>query len=244
VHNQTTTQVYLEGGINVKTGVETYVAIRRIFEKILESPYSDCIHDLNAFSDYSRILFGYFADLNVTIYNQYLCLNLCYQDKLIDKCGCSSSITEPIRNAKYCESKDELDCEREFDFEFSASDTNLICKNVCQPNCEKVFYDLSISQATYPTESYYQSWMHQIKHDWNFTSYNAFEARRFMDHSFMRVIVNYGCIMYTLVEEKPAITFEEVIGNVCILLLLLFVKCQIFTVWCQFWSSGNNLNII
>ncbi len=215
MHNQSQAPVQLEGGINVKTGAETYVAITRKFESKLKSPFSNCISDLVPFNGYSRKLFSYFADLNVTAYDIYLCLNLCYQDKLIDKCGCSSSIMDAIRNTRYCESRDELECEQDFDFEFiSTMDVNHVCQNVCQPQCHKVCYDLSISQATYPSEYYHRSWIDNIKTKWNFTSYNTFEARRHMDHSILRVIINYGCMQFEAIDESPAITPEELIGSV------------------------------
>jgi hypothetical protein len=109
----------------------------------------------------------------------------------------------------------ELDCEKDFDFYFSTSNISQVCKDACRPECQKVCYILTTSQATYPTESYYNTWIKSFQGaKWNSTSHDEFTMRRYMDQSFLSVIVNYGCVQYEVVKASPAITLEELIGSV------------------------------
>ena len=79
VHNASTNPLHLPEGINLATGFESYVSVSRTFTKRLSSPYSDCIDDLNPFSSYSSVLFGYMKSLDLTDYNQIFCYKMCFQ---------------------------------------------------------------------------------------------------------------------------------------------------------------------
>ncbi len=213
VHNQSLVPTTFDGSINVKTGAETYVGVSRIFSQKLEGPYSDCIKSLKPFSAYSERIFTYFSRLNSTLYDQVLCLNLCYQDKLIDNCGCCSTITDTIRDAKYCQTVREISCEQMFDFNFSASDVNQVCENVCRQECRKEEYKLLTSQASFPSASYVRTWQAIFKNKLNKTL-DLTELRRFADTSILRLIVNYEQQTYAVIDEKPAMSSEELLGQV------------------------------
>ena len=111
IHNQTRapfstiTQNY---GIHIPTGYETYIALTKKITKKLEYPFSNCIKDLVPFSEESKKIFGYFQDLNMKYYDKEFCNLVCFQDKLINKCGCCDIGAPTIRNASYCTSMEQL----------------------------------------------------------------------------------------------------------------------------------------
>ncbi len=223
IHNQTTRPVTLNGGITIKTGAETYVAVTRTLSSKLAAPYSDCITDLTPFSDYSKTLFGYFADLNVTTYDQDLCVSLCYQDKLIDNCSCSSLKIQTIRDENYCLYDSEVTCKHNFDNYFSQADPTVVCGNVCRDECSKVTYDLSTYQASYPNDAYLSDVIYLLasrkpslsRTISNYLSvHNLSGAYRLADQSVLKVTVNYAQNTYATITESPAITSEGLLGNI------------------------------
>jgi hypothetical protein len=81
VHNQSTLPFTLDSGINIPTGSETYVGVKRVFNnKVVDKRYSDCLTELKSENNYAKTLFGFFNELGVTYYDQNFCYKLCYQD--------------------------------------------------------------------------------------------------------------------------------------------------------------------
>ncbi len=156
VQNQTwSNDKSLFGGINVSPGSETYIGVSRKFISKQPAPYSNCLSDLKPFSAYSEKIFAYFSKLGVDYYDQQLCIDLCYQDKLISTCTCIGLVTDstPFGNTTFCDTK-SLTRERQFDTVFTSSDPILICENACQPQCETQTFTYSRSASKYPSSFY------------------------------------------------------------------------------------------
>jgi hypothetical protein len=134
VHNQTKSPyTIINSGINIKPRGKRYVGINRQITNKLNGSYSDCLTDLTPIKStlYSSTLFSYFNQLNVTYYDQKLCYNLCYQDKLIKKFGCADIIVPTINNADYCDTYETISCLQYFASAFRLSDINSFCENSC-----------------------------------------------------------------------------------------------------------------
>jgi hypothetical protein len=218
VHNRTTKPITLNGGINIKSGAETYVAVSRTFNNKLEAPYSDCVTNLIPFSDYSETLFGYFYNLSVTTYNKDICLSLCYQDNLLTSCRCISLKTLPIKNANYCVLPDERVCADKFDLYFSKSDPTVLCHDVCRQECTKVTYSLTTSQATYPTDRYLNDIISLFKIDgysgMDILLNNKSLAYRFAEQSLLKVTINYDQNSYLTISESPKMDAVALLANI------------------------------
>ena len=143
VHNQNETQFTFSKGINIPTGFETYVGVSRNFKK----HSSSCLTKLNSKNKYTQKILNHFADLNVTSYNQALCLKLCYQDKLIKQCGCCDINTLSIQNSTYCVNSAEVECMNQFYSDLVPSKINGVCESTCPRQCEILEYNLDISQS-------------------------------------------------------------------------------------------------
>ena len=128
-------------GIHINTGYETYIALKRKITKKLPYPYSNCIKNLIPFSSESEKIFSYFTFLNMSYYDQDICMSFCFQDKLIDKCDCSDIGIESLRNTSYCSTMPQLNCLFDFLSNFYVSQ-NSICQNVCHKECFKIEYEI------------------------------------------------------------------------------------------------------
>jgi hypothetical protein len=114
----------------------TYIAVSWTFVSKQPAPYSNCIASLTPFSECSETIFGFFAGINATRYEQDLCLDLCYQDKLIGQCGCASLLIRTLNSTRYCQTDTEEFFKRAFDSVSSASHPDLLCEDVCRLQCE------------------------------------------------------------------------------------------------------------
>jgi hypothetical protein len=155
----------------------------------------------------------------VTLYDQDFCFTICFQDKLIDKCNCSDIITPTIRNALYCETNDQLECLYEFNDFFSKSDLNSLCENACPSQCQSIEYKLGLSTSSFPTLSYAKS-IQASSSNWynifstlNNTALNDSELIEFCNKGFLKVIISYDNLYYTSVDEVPAMTLNDLLGN-------------------------------
>jgi hypothetical protein len=178
----------------------------------MEYPYSNCIKDLSSFSSKNKTIFEFFKDLNIDYYDQEICASLCFQNKLIDSCGCSEIGIEKIRNTSYCTSMSQLSCLFSFLSTFYVSD-NFICQNICQKECYQVEYDVQTNIVKYPNLNYLNYLRSENSASSRFPI-NEIDAEKFADNSFIKLMVNYETIEYVYVEENPKINLEILLGSI------------------------------
>ena len=215
VHNQSTQPFTLSTGINVQTGLETYVGVSRLFSTKLSSPYSNCISDLNSNNIISQKLFGYMKSLNVSYYDETFCLKICDQDKLIDKCGCCDITTPSIRGAVYCANNTQIDCLNKFYINATnSSDLIAQCQLACPPQCFNIDYNLVSSTAHFPTYKYVKI-LQSDNSTAKFFPQNVSDSD-ILDFAYgglLKLIVNYDENYYTTIVENPSSTVNDLFGN-------------------------------
>ena len=215
VHNQTEKAVALKQGINIKTGANTYVAVQRQFTKKQSSPYSTCLIDLTYFKNfnsYSSVLYGYFKLFNVDYYDQNFCQKLCYQDKLITECSCSSITTPPIPDTHYCLSDTEVLCLDKFNTLFSTSDLNVFCDSACLEKCDVIEYQTSITMSNFPSLTYLQNLQSGYKSKLFPKDSSDTKLLSFAQQGFLKVVINYDTLYYILLAESPQYSLYDFIG--------------------------------
>lgn len=84
VHNQSKTPSFYDGSL-LSAGTQSFVEVQRIFSSHLEKPYSDCTKDITI--DYPSKIVKSMLNAGYA-YNQKDCFYACFQNYLIDKCGC------------------------------------------------------------------------------------------------------------------------------------------------------------
>ena len=214
MHNQTKLPFTQDNGINISPGFDTYVGVTRHFTRKLGKPYSNCLNDLlDPINAYGVILFGYFKNLNVTNYDQKFCFTLCYQDKLIDKCGCCDIITPTIRSAKYCASIIQMECLKSFESTFALSDLNELCGYGCPQQCNDIDYNLAVSTAVYPSLKYFKILQNSHHFPFTFDRHTTnYELTEFTRKGLLKLVINYDNLFYTTMNDVPTMDANSLIG--------------------------------
>ena len=214
IHNQSDSPFALNSGLNIQPGFDTYIGVKREFTNKLGSPYSNCLTDLTPPNEYANELFGYFNELNVTYYDQTFCFKMCYQDKLIDSCSCCDIITPSIRNASYCSNSSELMCMNNFLAFFTTADLNYLCDNACPLKCNVIEYPLSLSMAVFPTINYVKNQQTTDKNLQLFPqNVSDLDLLEFASKGFLKFTVNYDNLYYTSIDDSPAMSSNDLFGN-------------------------------
>ncbi|CAF0745052.1 unnamed protein product [Brachionus calyciflorus] len=212
IHNSSTIPSSEFDGISLSTGHETDIIVNEILFKKLPKPHSNCVED-----SYSNVSFD--SDLyRETIklfkkYGQKTCLNLCFHKNIFEKCGCyypDRNIVEDF--SQVCDEIIYDKCYMPFISTYGESKASQNCFEKCPDECESVKYNLQISQADFPTEFYADFLMNYdatLKNSSrNFSSYKNVKK------STLAVNVYFDDIGYTLVEEKPSKTLEQLVADI------------------------------
>ena len=254
VHNQSNSQIALPTGINIQTGFRTYIGVDRMFRNKLADPYSNCLIDLNPPNNYAKVLFSYFKQLNVNYYDQVLCLNLCFQDKLINQCNCSDVITPKIRGTNYCVQDSEVNCLTNFNSFYTNSNLDILCDYACPQKCNTISYSTeTTSKNGFPTLNYVNF---LVNSDDNIASKfpngtNDTVLMDFARNGLLKIVVNYNHLYYNLMYESPTITANDFFGNVggqlvlfmgiSILSFLEILELLFTLFWVAFISKVSNI---
>jgi len=150
LHPQGTVPQMVEG-FTVSPGSEANVVAKYYRRSILPFPYGNCANELKL---------NIFSNINaedVWNYTKYACTSLCYQNKVINNCGCldSTEITNSKLTTKYrfCsifsvrnmnETISEMECTRRAKARLDVLNT---CIKICHVPCDWSFYKISINQV-------------------------------------------------------------------------------------------------
>lgn len=220
VHNQSILSFPKDEGINVPTGLQTDIVIKRTIISHLSSPYSNCLKDP---VDYTqnvilKTMLNNFTSAT-SVYKQSYCLKVCLQQYIINYCGCYD-YSFPILNTtnlRGCFELNEIDCIRSTYLKYIKNNQDNYCYAMCPIECNEIQYDLQISTSSYPTEWY----SNLMKNDMNFIELvNSTQPFRnySLDYSFLKqntLLVNvfYDKMLYTSISETPSMTVDTLIAT-------------------------------
>jgi len=149
IHNQTH-KISLNEGYDVSTGVETNFVIEKSYQTLKPKPYSDCIY-LDSFDSY---LYKVIIRSNKT-YRQNDCIDLCYQQYLINMCSCYLSTLSKLNGTTQCLSQSQTECSLSAFVNFSSSGyISNICFQYCPLECDSITYQISTAFSNYPSYNY------------------------------------------------------------------------------------------
>ncbi|CAF1038483.1 unnamed protein product [Brachionus calyciflorus] len=200
-------------GISLSTGHETDIVMSKTYFQKLPKPFSECVYqdsdstesfDFDLYREAIKI-FGY--------YDQKSCLILCFHRNIFDKCGCYYPDAKIIQSSENMCNKNFSDlCVIPFVSNYGESKESTECFEKCPEECESVKHNLQMSHANFPTPSYadffiaYDTFINNGSR--NFTSYSN------VKESILAVNVYFDDIGYTLVEEKPSKTIEQLVADI------------------------------
>ncbi len=208
VHNQSDLYVFPEeDGINLSPGFLSNVAIEKTHLGRLPSPFNDCLDNLHenkynyliAKSSTMKLMKN---TLKIEIYDQNLCIKLCLQTYINQKCNCSDfSLISYSASLSGCYLDDQVDCSSKAQIEFFNSHGITNCQSDCPSKCNIYKYNTKISTSKYPT-----SWF--IK--------NLFTSIILDDYTQNVAMINlyYNDMITTQIAQTPHMTTEMLCGNV------------------------------
>ena len=142
--------------IDLLSGVETNIAVERIYSRQLPMPYSDCyIDDLIYFKSYKTELYDLFISKKVP-YKQKDCLELCQQKFYIKHCNCTLTQYFSLYNEKICDTVEKMECA--FDLYFKKINRpgffEIYCYPLCPLECNTTEINAYLSTNAFSTEVY------------------------------------------------------------------------------------------
>ena len=209
VHNQSF-GTRLPEQINVETGKETNIAIKKTFTQNYPSPYSECI-DLSSFSS---DFYNYITNSRQN-YRQYDCFKLCIQQMIINNCGCYYTRYSMLAQVSPCINLTQLLCiyEQQNDFFGEKLDE---CEIHCPLECEYNTYDVELTSIEFPTlqfynvfkkdEVYFKSIQDNFKTD--LTTYNMFKD------NFLSVNLYYPYTQYVYITQSPKTSGIDLLSQI------------------------------
>ena len=198
IHNSSIKPTSMEG-FDIPTGLESNIALNRLFIYKKENPYSDCIADIQKYIPdfYSQVLKNGFE------YRQDQCLGACYQSLLIKKYGCYNPTLPQLNSTKPCLSPDDaLNSAFFYLNEFSKNYLFQYCEPSCPLECNSVQYNTLISHSDFPTLYYLNV------SGLNYTSIDTFKR----NHLSLNVF--YDSLTYTTIEELAKTELIDLISSI------------------------------
>jgi hypothetical protein len=213
VHNQTKNDFSYpeDDGILISPGFETNIALSKRLVEILPTPYNDCM------GDFSDKTFEYLIKKSTTMqqmknvfkmdkYDQNMCLKMCFQKYIIDKCNCGLLNLPPyfLDDNQLCDDPIEQNCSSINDPEFYGSNADDNCFIQCPDNCIQSKYDTQISFSNFPSEWYLNNYYE------NQNSYNF----QFFDTKVALLNIYFNELSYLHVYQTPSLTAESLLATI------------------------------
>ncbi|CAF0924898.1 unnamed protein product [Brachionus calyciflorus] len=207
IHNQTTSPLSTDP-FGVSPGLDTNIAISRQFKSSLPKPYSNCDDDTSNSDAFNSKLFKLITSRNIS-YNQKLCMDLCFQDLIIQECKCYH-VDFPFisdQSIKPCYIENDYECMNskiENDFKESSIE-NDACQSQCPLECNSMNYKIFYSFTDFIKEKNNDD----INKFYNFTGTN----RRQMKNDLVSLYFYYETLSYEEIKEKESIDLVGLLSN-------------------------------
>ncbi|XP_069761119.1 amiloride-sensitive sodium channel subunit beta-like [Narcine bancroftii] len=195
LHQPNTDPFPQDVGLYTRAGTETSIGI--FVDEIvrLGGSYSHCTFD------------G--SDVNVkslfnTTYTMQTCLHSCFQDQMVQKCGCGHQNYPVPEGAHYCNQQDNpswgycyYNLKKEIDVE------NSKCLEICKQPCNETQYRLTISMADWPSE-FSEDWIYSV------LSYERDPSSAVIVNrpSILKLNLYFQEINFRTIKEDPALTID------------------------------------
>ncbi|KAH0628543.1 hypothetical protein JD844_009877 [Phrynosoma platyrhinos] len=164
VHNQNEPAFMDEGGFNVRPGIETSIRMKKETTNRLGGTYSDCTENG---SDVPV------KNLYSSRYTEQVCIRSCFQNSMVERCGCGHYFYPLPPGAVYCDYTKHIAwgyCYYTLQAEFKAN--FLGCFTKCRKPCKVTEYQLSAGYSRWPSAAS-EAWvfhMLSLQNKYNITS--------------------------------------------------------------------------
>jgi hypothetical protein len=151
--NNQTYKISTFEGYDISTGIETDIAINRLYTSLKPKPFSDCI-ELDKIDSFDSDLYRYIFKSNKT-YRQNDCFELCLQKNVIETCKCYTPSFDKLNGNIPCSNDEQNICQTdEYEKLFVDGKVIVECNRYCPLECYSISYEFTSSFSSYPTRSY------------------------------------------------------------------------------------------
>lgn len=203
IHNSSNIPIMTMEGINLSTGFETEILLSQVIYKRLASPFDNCVEDFDSY------LYKKTIKLN-SIYRQKLCMQLCYQETLIQNCNCYEINSFKIPGSKPC-TLTEITCVYDVITKFfnGSNSQSSDCLKECPQECNIYSYNIKSFQSNFPTPYYADLIM-----NYGNNSLRKFSSIEEIKETSLSVNIYFEDLVTTLVEEQPNKTPTQLVSDI------------------------------
>ena len=236
IENNTYSNGFLSDGVQISSGLGTYIVVERQFEFNMAKPYSACDIDNESPSNFKSNLYNMFLNSEYQ-YSQQACFVQCLQMQLIQKCNCTDSTMLYLFQVDDCSSSIEKVCLRNFtkltegdSLNFTGSDKLIDeqCMPLCPLECNatKLIPRVSAYQLTGEKYIEFINANEVLKNDFVTQTVDKTTAK----DSMVCVSVFYDTFAYLYTKDTPQMDIVSLLANIGGN-LGLFLGVSLFSMW-------------
>jgi len=208
VHNITDKIERIAKGVDVATGFQTNLVIKRIFYKKETIPYENCFNDIETYYKFNTSFVNELLKSS-SVYQQSECLELCRYKMIQFKCKCETF----TNNTFECiNSQADMNCVHKTNENFYISNFTE-CLPLCPLECDTQEFKISTSFLNYPHLSKVNGLLNNpiIKSKYeNISNVTVNQLRE----SVASVAIYYDDLSYTVISKKPAMILLDLISAI------------------------------
>ncbi|CAF1010992.1 unnamed protein product [Brachionus calyciflorus] len=210
IHNNTINP-FVQEGITLSPKTESNIALTKSVFSSQPKPYSDCDGNTDDPNAYNYELFK-LIHKNGGGYSQFLCLGLCVQRSVVNKCNCSLATFPSFFGAKACLSNVEEIC-MDNNIKIITGNTYIsdVCYKECPLECEGMNFQKTVSINQFSNDNWIEYLQAYDKND------SIYFNKSINSDDLAAVRIYYETISYTQIEEEPTtlgvsvLSFVEII---------------------------------
>lgn len=196
-------------GFHIRSGSFNYFKVNTQVELKLEEPYNKCLKNVDSFQ-FNKTLIRYMKAKNQS-YSFEECVRLCENLKFIETSQCECNLTslddllyKRCSTSEASNQKESLtNCVRNFRQNFNYDS---VCRTYCPQECDSLEYKVSHLSEGIPVTG-------KIVNNLEFTEFETYDEIR---RSFFSINVFFQNNKYTLIEQKPKMTWSDLIPRLAV----------------------------
>jgi hypothetical protein len=210
--NNQTFKISIFEGYSISTGIETDIAINRLYTSLKPKPFSDCI-ELDKIDSFDSDLYRHIFKSNKT-YRQNDCFELCLQKNIIETCNCYISSFDKLNGNIPCISNEQMYCQNKvYEKLFVEGKVIIECNKYCPLECYSISYELTSSFSSYPTRNYAKK---SLLNNTIITSKFQNETLTYdlLKESVLSLNIYYDKLTYTGIKKDTKTELIDLISNI------------------------------
>jgi hypothetical protein len=204
IHNYTENpkNIHRKGSI-ISSGTNNYFLVKRILDQKLESPFNDCLKDINQFP-FNKTIIDYLNKTNRK-YNQVECFNLCFNLDYNQTNPCSCFL-KSLDEEPYLSCGNNNSCTEKFNNNFNPTEK---CSHLCPLECDQYLYEVFHT----PAKMIGSGRINKFNDNYVYSFLPEFQTYENVSKTYYLINVYYEDLKYTLINQQPKIELFDLISN-------------------------------